>query len=96
MSNRESAKSRARVARLAREAELKAKAERRRLFSRAGVLAAFLVAVAAGVAVANHHGPTGQGNAPAPGICAKIVSEIAATQFNACRVRPAVVWSCFR
>ena len=65
-SNRKSAKTGARAARLAREAELKAKARRRRLFSRAGALTAFVVAVAAGAAVANHHGPTGQGNAPAP------------------------------
>jgi hypothetical protein len=39
-------------------------AERRRSFSRAGLLAAFVVAVAAGVALANRHGPPGQGNAP--------------------------------
>ena len=64
VSNRESAKTRARAARLAREAELKAKAERRRLFSRVGALAAFVVAVAAGVALANRHGPPAQGNAP--------------------------------
>lgn len=68
MTNRKSAKAGARAARLAREAELKAKAERRRLFSRAGVLGAFAVAVAAGVALASHHGTTGQGNAPAPAL----------------------------
>jgi hypothetical protein len=66
MSNRRSAKTRARAARLAHEAELKAKAQRRRSFSRAGVLAALVVALAAGVALANRHGPTGPGNAPAP------------------------------
>lgn len=65
MSSGKSAKTRARAARLAREAELKAKAERRRSRARGGVLAAFVVAIAAGVVLANHHGPTGQGNARA-------------------------------
>jgi hypothetical protein len=68
LSSGKSAKTRARAARLAREAELKAKAERRRSRARGGVLAAFVVAIAAGVVLANHHGPTGQGNAPAPGL----------------------------
>ena len=69
MSSRKSAKTRARAARLAREAELKAKARAKTLACRApGLLAAFVVAIAAGVALANHHGPTEQGNAPAPAL----------------------------
>jgi hypothetical protein len=68
MSSRKPDKTRARAARLAREAELKAKAQRRRSLARAGALAAFVVAVAAGVALANHQGPTRQGNAPAPAL----------------------------
>jgi hypothetical protein len=66
MSSRKSAKTRARAARLAREAELRAKAARRRSFARAGVLTAVVVAIVAGVALANRHGTTDQGNAPAP------------------------------
>jgi len=68
MNHRKSAKTRARAARLAREAELKAKVERRRSLVRAGVVAAFIVAIAAGVALANRHGPPRQGNAHAPAL----------------------------
>jgi hypothetical protein len=66
MSSRKSAKARARAARLAREAELKAQRERRRWLVRSGTLAAFVVAIAAGVLLANHDGPPEQGDAPAP------------------------------
>ena len=68
MSSRKSAKTRARAARIAREAELKAKRERRRSLVRAGGLAAIVVAIAAGVVLASHHAPTEPGNAPAPAL----------------------------
>jgi hypothetical protein len=48
MNSRKSSKTRARAARLAHEAELKAKRERRRWLIRARAVAAFVLAIAAG------------------------------------------------
>jgi hypothetical protein len=64
MSSRHVAKARARAARLAHEAELKANAYRKRRRVRAGALVAFVVvALGAGLALATRHGPRGQANA---------------------------------
>ena len=68
MSGDKSAKTRARAARLAREADLKAKRERRRSLFRAGALAASVIAITAGVALANHDGPAAHGIPPAPAL----------------------------
>jgi hypothetical protein len=68
VSSRKPAETRARAARRAREAELKAKAARRRSLARAGVLAAFVVAIAVGIGLANRHGASGQGNSRAPAL----------------------------
>jgi hypothetical protein len=69
MSRRDLAKARARAARLAHEAELKAKADRKRRLTRAGALVAFvIVALAVGVALATRHGPRGQANADVPAL----------------------------
>jgi hypothetical protein len=76
MSSRKSAKVQARAARLAREAELRAKAERRRSLARAGVLAAFVVALTAGVVLANRHGQTGQRTVPAPALRLNSLSSL--------------------
>jgi hypothetical protein len=59
---------RARAARLAREAELKTQRERRRSLVRAGALAAFVLVISAAVGLANHHGPNGQRSVSAPAL----------------------------
>ena len=67
MNPRNSARNRARTARLAREAELKAKADRKRRLTRATALVAcVVVALAAGVLLATRHGSRGQASADVP------------------------------
>ena len=68
MSRRDVAKARARAARLAREAEMKAKADRRRRLARAAAVVASVVALAAGFALATRHGAPGQAKARAPAL----------------------------
>ncbi len=68
MSSRKSEKAQARAARLAREAQPKPQARRRRVPARTSILVAFALILVAGIAVAGSHGQQDQRFASAPRI----------------------------
>jgi hypothetical protein len=77
VSSRDPAKARARAARVAREAELKATADRRRRLARAAALVAAVAALAVGFALADRHGRSARA-AHAPGLRLTSLSSLGA------------------